>query len=211
MNRLADCLGVQKSDRNYLGRWQADASDNYLASSMAIVFRIQEDCCARLREDLTIYDETEGRHRLLKFLTDQGVADEAARLAVDALAVDDNWAIPAALLDVEDSPKSSSESEASSAAEATPEPLKYFLTFTGHRRQFIRAHRSGVHLVPSKDVVHYQYVSEVKTADVHAFCKVCWKADAGEIEKEKALDMADDVSIATDEELPSCDDEDLRS
>ena len=59
LNRIAAAFGHEKSERNYLGRWHADGSDNYLATAMSAVFRIQEDCCRRLLIAPDSYDETE--------------------------------------------------------------------------------------------------------------------------------------------------------
>ena len=63
---------------------------------------------------------------------------------------------------------------------------------------------SSAHLV---DVKEFQYLDEIADGDVHAYCKICWRPETS-TKAALANDSTDDVSVATDDEHPSCDDED---
>ena len=126
LNRIAAAFEEPKSERNYLGRWHADGSDNYLATAMSAVFRIQDKCCCRLRRDITAYDETEGLQRLHKFLLGEGVAEDEAAEAIGAITIDAAHCYQPDVVStgVEDS--SDSESTDSDSAEEAPAAQKYY-------------------------------------------------------------------------------------
>ena len=52
LNRVAAYMGISKEQRDYLGRWKADGSDNYLATSKFATMSIQDKAFACLRHDL---------------------------------------------------------------------------------------------------------------------------------------------------------------
>jgi len=82
LNRMAASFKVSKVDRNYLGRWKADGSDNYITTSRQMTLDIQDHVYGRLRSDLSAYDESEMFDMFMKFLTLKGADEEVARFAV---------------------------------------------------------------------------------------------------------------------------------
>ena len=39
----------------------------------------------------------------------------------------------------------------------------------------MRLHKTGGHLTPGVDILHYTFVDDVQKGDVHSFCKICWR------------------------------------
>ena len=57
MNAIAAAAGISKDQRNYIGKWSAEGSDNYVISCREAVFGIQEKVAAILEDDMGNYDE----------------------------------------------------------------------------------------------------------------------------------------------------------
>ena len=72
-------LGVEKSDRDYLGRWCPEGSDVYVRTYNAIVKKMQKKLVAILRGETAYEDLDEGSilEELKLWLTEKSVADMA--------------------------------------------------------------------------------------------------------------------------------------
>ena len=125
--------------------------------------------------------------------------------AFDRLQVRASDAVVSEIFAVED--KAAEESDTSSSSEETaplPECKKISVTYTGYRNQFIRAHKTGVHAVEAREI---RSLDEITEGDVHAWCKIRWKSD-DMVNEAKAKSLAEDSSVASDDEIPSSDEED---
>lgn len=59
INNMAAQVGCGKEDRDYLGKWSPDGSDNYLTTARTTVFKIQRKVIERHKMAPTAYDESE--------------------------------------------------------------------------------------------------------------------------------------------------------
>ena len=193
LNNLAAVVGVGKADREYLGKWSADGSDNYLTTAREIVFGIQEKVSGFLATALDDFDETEVLSRIANELANKGMPKHLAAAAADTLVLPKgagafarevlgvfseglNPSLPPAEyggmveedLDVSDVEEAEVEVEEEGVK-------KFFISYTGRKQNFLRLHRTGGHLRPGVDVKAFTYVDEVKEGDVDAFCKRCFQ------------------------------------
>ena len=83
----AAIFGYAEEDRDKLGSWSADGSDNYVLSKRAVVFSIQDRIMDVLRNRPQVYDEGEVTARIEDQLREAGVSEEMAgwQLAVLSL------------------------------------------------------------------------------------------------------------------------------
>ncbi|CAE8636159.1 unnamed protein product, partial [Polarella glacialis] len=83
--------GVQKSERDYLGRWSPDGSDDYLRTSRQVVLAVQGLVAQGIRDSFVPggldLEEVLGDNGLYEFLVDRGVAFDQARECVQGFTV----------------------------------------------------------------------------------------------------------------------------
>ena len=76
VNSMAACLGFAKEERNYLGRWMPEQSDDYLLTSRAIVGKLQRAVAKALREGNPLIDESESMLKMRDFMKKLGFGEE---------------------------------------------------------------------------------------------------------------------------------------
>ena len=81
MNNLAAFVGIAKEERDYLGKWSANGSENYLTTAREIIFRIQEKVSVYLSISMSMYDESEVLLRISRKLESKGLEREMAQRA----------------------------------------------------------------------------------------------------------------------------------
>ena len=70
VNSTAATLGFPKEQRDYLGRWMPEQSDDYLVTSRAVVGKIHRRVAEAFMEGAEELDESESRLKLRSFLRD---------------------------------------------------------------------------------------------------------------------------------------------
>jgi hypothetical protein len=76
LNGMAAQLGIPKSDRDFLGRWVPEQSDDYLLTARSVVAGIQEKVARQLRVSPTLIDETETLDSFRKHLLGNGLNEQ---------------------------------------------------------------------------------------------------------------------------------------
>jgi hypothetical protein len=78
LNGIAAQLGIPKSDRDFLGRWVPEQSDDYLLTARSVVAGIQEKVAKQIRVAPTLIDETETLDSFRKHLLGNGLSEQDA-------------------------------------------------------------------------------------------------------------------------------------
>ena len=85
INSLAACIEVEKSHKDFLGRWQPQQSDDYFRTNKAIVKKIQGQVVYAIRSDDARIDETETISELKDYLKEKGWKDGPSKRQLDLL------------------------------------------------------------------------------------------------------------------------------
>ena len=85
VNSLAACLEVEKSQRDFLGRWQPQQSDDYFRTHKAVAKKIQGQVIYAIRNDDVRIDETETISELKDYLKEKGWKDGPLKRQLDLL------------------------------------------------------------------------------------------------------------------------------
>ncbi|CAE8621781.1 unnamed protein product [Polarella glacialis] len=196
LTSVAALLNVPKSERDFLGRWSPDGSDDYLRTSMQMVNKVQAQVAQGIRDSFVAggldLEERLGDNGLFEYLRNRGVNEDAARDCVQGFTVkrvappsDDDGFGPGQLepmledvqpkvdaelkVNVEFSGDESAQSDASNSLA----PL-YFVSFT-KKRKFARLHLiAGCPLVPGVSVAAFEYLCAVDEMPWNDYCKKCW-------------------------------------
>ena len=68
VNGMAACLRIPKEQRDYLGRWMPEQSDDYLRTARAVIGEIQTRVAKAIRDGDDRLDESESSNSLAEFL-----------------------------------------------------------------------------------------------------------------------------------------------
>ncbi|CAE8608117.1 unnamed protein product [Polarella glacialis] len=190
LTSVAAYLGVQKSERDYLGRWSPDGSDDYLRTSRQVVLAVQGLVAQGIRDSFVPggldLEEVLGDNGLYEFLVDRGVAFDQARECVQGFTVrrveaspgkdfvgserPASWlgeVLPKVAVDYEVEEPGSAEAANSLA------PL-YFVSYT-RKHKFVRLQMiSGCLLVPGVGVAAFKVLCTADEILWNDFCKRCW-------------------------------------
>ncbi|CAE8620642.1 unnamed protein product [Polarella glacialis] len=196
LTSVAALLNVPKSERDFLGRWSPDGSDDYLRTSRQMVRTVQAQVAQGIRDSFVAggldLEERLGDNGLFEYLRNRGVNEDAARDCVQGFTVkrvappsDDDGFGPGQLgpmledvqpkvdaelkVNVELEVDESAQSDASNSLA----PL-YFVSFT-KKRKFARLHLiAGCPLVPGVSVAAFEYLCAVDELPWNDYCKKCW-------------------------------------
>ncbi|CAE8658280.1 unnamed protein product, partial [Polarella glacialis] len=179
LTSVAALLNVPKSERDFLGRWSPDGSDDHLRTSRQMVHKVQVQVAQGIRDSFVAGGldlERLGDNGLFEYLRNRGVNEDAARDCVQGFTVkrvappsDDDGFGPGQLepmledvqpkvdaelkVNVEFKDDESAQSDASNSLA----PL-YFVSFT-KKRKFARLHLiAGCPLVPGVSVAAFEYL-----------------------------------------------------
>ncbi|CAE8624964.1 unnamed protein product [Polarella glacialis] len=193
---IAAFLNLPKADRDYLGRWSADGSDEYLRTSRQVVHKVQAQVAQGIRDSFVAggvdLEDCLGDNGLAEYLQSKGVSGEVASECVEGFRVkrleasstDDGFgAVQQLALAERERPKMDAETQEQADAtdrqsesadpSASLAPL-YFLSFT-RKRKFARLHMiSGCAIVPGVRVASFEYLCTVDEQPWNDYCKKCW-------------------------------------
>ncbi|CAE8728235.1 unnamed protein product [Polarella glacialis] len=196
LTSVAAFLNVSKADRDFLGRWSPDGSDDYLRTSRQMVHKVQELVAQGIRDSFVPggldLEDSLGDNGLYEYLLSKGLNEGTARECVKGFTVrrsdppsDDDGCGPGLWepmlgevrskvdLELEENLVSKVEETARTEAANSLAPL-YFVSFT-RKRKFARLHLiSGCPLVPGVSVAAFEYLCTVDELPWNDFCKKCW-------------------------------------
>ncbi|CAE8672430.1 unnamed protein product [Polarella glacialis] len=196
LTSVAAFLNVSKADRDFLGRWSPDGSDDYLRTSRQMVHKVQELVAQGIRDSFVPggldLEDSLGDNGLYEYLLSKGLNEGTARECVKGFTVqrsnppsDDDGFGPGLWepmlgevrskvdLELEENLVSKVEETARTEAANSLAPL-YFVSFT-RKRKFARLHLiSGCPLVPGVSVAAFEYLCTVDELPWNDFCKKCW-------------------------------------
>ena len=187
LNGRAALAGVKKAERDYLGRWKPDQSDDYLITARTVVWKIQEKVAKKIKSGSRL-DESVALGDVKKFLEVKGVGSEAVAGALDKL---DASVFLGEQLGSEDCEAEEDEvpvlvstdleNAEDSEDEFKPvEDVPYFVSITKGGR-FRRVHKTpkfgGCWRRPGLHIQEFEYVSILEKGSYHAVCKDCWRRD----------------------------------
>jgi len=187
INSLAACLEVEKSQRDFLGRWRPQQSDDYLRTHKAVVRRIQLQVVEAIRSDDARIDESENFAELKDYLKEKGwqeaqVAAQLKRLqtttglgpAAPPVAPDSSGSMDMEIQAVTGEDSECLEEEGHPEEQTEDRACCYIISYSNKRR-FRRLHlNGGCWRRPERDLLDFAYCETVRAGDFDAACKDCW-------------------------------------
>ncbi|CAE8672089.1 unnamed protein product [Polarella glacialis] len=183
---LAALEDVPKIQRDCLGRWMPDASDDYARTARQVVYGIQKLIVKKFQTNPVGLDEDTGKAEMEAYLDKKGLGSLEVKRVMKKLDVkamlagDSIVAAPAGQLDPVDALLDNDGFGPASVgsllgAEAPRARTKYFITYTA-KRKISRLHLTGgCHRVPGLDVKDYEFVDDKDQLEWNAFCHSCWR------------------------------------
>ena len=180
MTSVAAALGVDKSRRDYLGRWQPAQSDEYVRTAGQVVAAVQGEVAAHLRRPDPAYGEADILEELARFLSKRTVTESCIRETLTALRCLDGRTdhldppalpptCPAKVIEPPQILEPDEESPTTSD--------RYWVSVT-RQRSYRRLHRLGGCRYYPNNVAHYETYNSLDGIDYDARCKLCWTAAA---------------------------------
>jgi hypothetical protein len=181
LSSIAAGFGVDKTQRDYLGRWQPSQgqSNDYVRTAQQVVTGLQRRIATHLREVENEPSEEMVMQDLATYLAARGASSQEVLDAVAAFTFRGGGvAVASAGLPVTPSlgsPPGGAESERSDSDVGDADVSRYWISVTRHRR-FRRLHRyGGCHYTPGVSVRDWESYNTLDEADYDARCRLCWR------------------------------------
>jgi hypothetical protein len=207
LSSVAAALGVEKSRRDYLGRWQPSQSDEYVRTAGQVVAAVQREVAAHLRLPEPAHCEADLLDDVASFLEKRSVAPLGVLEAMTALRCLDGRAdLAEPLDDVEDEPVVAPPVLPMESDDEQPAPTaRYWISVT-RQRNFRRLHRLGGCRYYPGGVTHFESYNQLDGVDYDARCRLCWRttsppASASADDSDDSSSTAEDAEAASPREV----------
>ena len=191
LNSLLAAIGVSPQERNYVGRWQVEASvDEYMRTAKRVIFGLQERLISHFLQSEDLALRSAGLEELESHLLLREVSKVAASGQIEKLRVPRHWQ------PVVPTPEKVEALTIPEVIEEEPEPESpYFITIVGKQR-LRRLHRRDGCGVSRLVVREAEPVWTLKGVVYDLACNHCWRP--GESTVSEAEEADDSGSSAVD-------------
>jgi hypothetical protein len=193
LTSVAAALGVDKSRRDYLGRWQPSQSDEYVRTAGQVVAAVQREVAAHLRLPEPAHCEADLLDDVARFLEERSVAPLGVLEAMAALRCLDGRAdLTETPVVVEPEPGAAPPVlPLDSDDEQSAPTARYWISVT-RQRSFRRLHRFGGCRYLPGSVTHFESYNQLDGVDYDARCRLCWRTSSPP--RSASTDDSDDSS-----------------
>jgi hypothetical protein len=194
LNSWAAVLGHSKDDRDYIGRWVPEQSDDYMRTARAKVFAVQSQVSAAIRGAPDRVDESRELERFREYLGKRLEEGAAEQVYADINILDEQYGLrrdntPTEVAEASETEEGEKERELIAVVEDEPleETRARFVVCFGRKKGHARVHTiPGCWRRPGVDILHFEYTDDLGGYEELTYCRDCHRAAPWAIEEDSS-------------------------